>query len=177
MFQLENLSSTIRSMMMTEVESDQTVLSEYYGRRLTSKGIADWQILFRNAVVSGNPESLAYDLRSNNRLKNQESRTTGGQTTFVDVPWNAADILAQGEFNRYYIRAVCQFAVNNNLPYVEVYRARDSENPRVESERMIGNRIDPKILLDDIKTHPGAETNLGIPLVNSGLSVRLPKIK
>jgi len=54
-------------------------------------------------------------------------------------------------------------------------RAYITSNTRPESQRMIGNTISAKALLDDLRAHIGVDTALGLPAgPNSGLSVRLP---
>lgn len=46
---------------------------------------------------------------------------------------------------------------------------------RSASEAMIGSHIDPHALLEDLRTHQGIDTALGLPPgPNSGLSVKLP---
>jgi len=39
---------------------------------------------------------------------------------------NAHEMLAEGEFNRFYIRALCARAIEDGLPEVTVYRAKRS---------------------------------------------------
>jgi hypothetical protein len=175
MFHFENLNDAIRLLMLNEAESDRLAVSEYYGRRLTAKGHADWPTMLRNAITTGDEATLAADLRFGERLKSHEEQHRKTGVILQQVPFNAADILAQGEFNRYYIRAVCRSAIEKGITNVDVYRGRHSANPRPESEALIvGRLLDAKQLLEDIRAHPGEQTHLGIPLVNSGLSVRLP---
>ncbi|HWE04993.1 MAG TPA: hypothetical protein VG326_21475 [Tepidisphaeraceae bacterium] len=176
MFHFEH-HELVRSLMLSEAQRDSITVTEYYGRRLTPKGHADWSVIFRKAIESGNAETLAADLNSGGRLKLKEERRTKNGVIQASVPSNAADLLAQGETNRYYIRGVCLHAIQTGLTHVEVYRGRHSDNPRPESEAAIGRMFDAQALLDDIRAHPGAETNLGIPLVNSGLTVRLPSAR
>ena len=55
-----------------------------------------------------------------------------------------------------------------------IYRARHSENPRSESEAMIGKEIDAYKLLSDLHDNIGTDTALGLPPgPNSGLSIKL----
>lgn len=88
------------------------------------------------------------------------------------VPSNAAELLAEGEFNRYYCRALCLRAIaeKRNLT---VYRGRQSDNPRPESEAWVGKQVDPNALLKDLRENTGGEPVMGLPSVNSGLTVRL----
>jgi hypothetical protein len=65
------------------------------------------------------------------------------------VPINANTTLAEGEFNRFYIRALCIYAIQNNIQFLVVCRAKESLNPRPESLMKIGTNVDPKTLLND----------------------------
>jgi hypothetical protein len=88
---------------------------------------------------------------------------------------NAHEMLAEGEFNRFYIRALCLRAIEDGIPDVVVYRAKPVENPRSESQQKIDEHVSPEALLRDLRIHPGVDTALGLPPgPNSGLSVRLP---
>jgi len=84
----------------------------------------------------------------------------------------APQTLAEGEFNRYYIRGLCTRVIAEGGGPVEVYRVRDSAWVRPGSEALIGTQIDAEQLLDDLRVHIGEEPTL-LPDVNSGLSVRL----
>jgi hypothetical protein len=85
-------------------------------------------------------------------------------------------MLAEGEFNRYYCRGLCQRALEVGIEEVEVYRAKAVTTPRPESQRLIGRRLSARSLLNDLRTSQGVEPALGVPPgPNSGLSVRLPE--
>ena len=102
-------------------------------------------------------------------------RTPSGGTTNAKVPVTAPDTLAEGEFNRFYCRGVCARAIEEGKPSVHVYRAKQVENPRAESQEKVGAMIDANQLLNDLRTSQGVEPALGIPPgPNSGLSVQLP---
>jgi hypothetical protein len=82
-------------------------------------------------------------------------------------------MLAEGEFNRFYIRALCRRAIANGIPRLVVFRAKTVSNPRPESQEKIWLQIDPIVTLTDLRASPGVETALGIPGgPNSGLSVK-----
>jgi len=109
----------------------------------------------------------------NSCLRNEESRNTKNGTVIARVPLNAHLILAEGEFNRFYIRALCRKAISKGK-IIEVYRAKQVDNPRTESQVLIGKSLDPQKLLDDLRQHIGVDIILGVPAgPNSGLSVRL----
>ncbi len=174
MFTFVDLDARTRELMLEEATSDGMQATEYYGRRLTDRGIQDWPILLRDAIVNGDAETLAAQLREHGRLKAHENRNTKKGVVTARVPSNAPDVLAQGEFNRYYIRALCRRVIDDGGAQVIVCRGRRSANPRPESEALVGQSMEAKPLLDDIRANPGQETLIGIPLVNSGLTVRLP---
>jgi hypothetical protein len=104
----------------------------------------------------------------------QRKKPTGGYTT-AKVPINAPDMMAEGEFNRFYARGLCLRAIAEGIPTVTVYRAKEVNNPRPESEALIGTHVSAEQLLQDLRQHTGTDTDLGLPGgPNSGLSVRLP---
>jgi hypothetical protein len=80
-----------------------------------------------------------------------------------------------GEFNLFYVRGLCRRALNESIPALVIYRAKEVCEPRPGSEEMIGSRIDPAATLDDLRNANGAEPKLGFPPgPNSGLSAKLP---
>jgi hypothetical protein len=80
---------------------------------------------------------------------------------------------SQCEFNRFYVRAVCQFAIERPEFRARVYRARASENPRPESEALIGTFVVPEDVLRDLRTRLGTTPQFGVAQVSSGLSLEL----
>ncbi len=91
----------------------------------------------------------------------------------ADVPVTAHTTMAEGEFNRFYIRAVCVCALEAGQSNVLIYRGRHSSEPRPESEALIGNLIPADRLLSDLREKAGVEAALGLAKPNSGLTVKL----
>ena len=87
-------------------------------------------------------------------------------------------MLAEGEFNRFYIRGLCLRAIELGIGEVAVYRAKYVESPRPESDYLIGQRLPAASLLEDLRIHSGEEEPyLKVPGgPNSGLSVHLPPV-
>jgi hypothetical protein len=84
-------------------------------------------------------------------------------------------MLAEGEFNRFYVRGLCLRAIDEGIDRLVIYRAKAVEEPRPDSNRRIGRSVNPRTLLDDLRRNAGVDTALGIPPgPNSGLSVKLP---
>lgn len=152
----------------------------YRSPRLLDSSWPRYQLLLRQAFESGTDESLATALRAESLLKTTEQRRKpkGGFTT-ADVPWTAADTLAEGEFNRFYARGLCRRARAEGVAVgravtVQVYRAKQVEKPREASEKLLGQSLDPDRLLADLRGSIGVDPALGLPAgPNSGLSVRL----
>ncbi len=163
---LENLDAPTRAHMLAELERDLVPPPRLYvSPRLSEHGVARYPGLLREALTNGSAASLTTALEQPGILKITES--DGGR-----MPRNAAALLAQAEFNRYYIRGLCARLLDERGGDVEVYRARPSSRPRPESQARIGQRIDPAALLDDLRDAAGRESAL-LPGVNSGLSVRI----
>lgn len=169
---LENLDARTRRYMLEEVDRDVAAGTLYIGRLLNDSGKRDYPGLLKTAIESGNDATLAEALRIGGRFRPAERRRDGSEPTTRS---NAAEMLAEGEFNRFYIRGVCRRAIDDGISEIEVYRARYSENPRDESAHLVGKRYVPADVLDDLRANPGRAPKLGVPPgPNSGLSVRLP---
>jgi hypothetical protein len=173
---LLNLDGRTRRYMLDELEQDVERGQLYFSPRLSERGRRDYESLMRAAIESLNDVLLADALRVNDRLKNWEERhVKNGGVMEVKVPFTAADTLAEGEFNRYYVRGVCRRALDEGDGEVVVYRAKQPNRPRPQSEAILGRRIDAEELLNDLRNHGGEQPQLGIPPgPNSGLSVKLP---
>jgi hypothetical protein len=144
--------------------------------RLSNTGQQNYLTLLKQAVAEHDDTWLADQLSGHKRLRDTEQKKTPtGGYTVSRVPETAAGTLAEGEFNRYYIRGICRRALEDGLSEVVVYRARGVDQPREEAEGSAGMHIDAARLLEDLRAHPGTPTALGLPRgPNSGLSVRLP---
>ena len=62
------------------------------------------------------------------------------------MPSNAHNTLAEGEFNRFYLRGLCLEAIQQGK-MIEVYRAKAVNQPRAVSQALIGTQLDPNQLL------------------------------
>ena len=169
-----DLNNDVRAMMLEEIRHDQEQSGLHLSDRLSPAGREAWPRLLAHAAESGTPQSLAGELRKNGRLLTSEMSRRTGKPYRKAVPHNAPETLAEGEFNRFYIRAICVVALHRGQSDVEVYRAKDVIRPRPESVFKVGSRVDANALLNDIRNSIGVESALRIPAgPNSGLSVRL----
>ena len=173
--QLDNLDELTRAFMVDELEIDVANGVLYLSPRLNRHSHVEYEQLLRIAYLEGDDQFLASEIRSRGLLNasEQRRRPTGGFST-VKVSVNAPETLAEGEFNRFYIRALYRRAIDDGVSALEIYRAKAVANPRSASQAMIGRSIDASSLLQDLRTHPGVDTSSGLPGgPNSGLSVRL----
>lgn len=173
----ENLDDRTRHLMLDEVEYDIAHNQLHISPFLSGQGQRDYVNLLREAAQSGNDETLAQKLREHRRiLRTLPRRNPKGGYSISATPENAAQVLAESEFNRYYIRALARRAMEDGISELVVYRAKPVSNPRPESEARVEMTLPPADLLDDLRAHPGDEPPvLGVPSgPNSGLSVRLP---
>ena len=172
----ENLDDETRAFMIEEIEMDAAADGIYLSPYLTQRAQGDWPDFLREAVRSGSDDTLARQLRAARSLNTTTMRRTRSGYTQAKVPHNAAEVMAEGEFNRFYVRGLCRRAIENGITRLEVYRAKPVMQPRPESERLIGLLIDPETVLIDVRASTGVETALGVPPgPGSGITVRIPR--
>lgn len=170
-----DLDETARRVMMAEIDNDIANGMLFTSPRLSPRGVHDYPQLLKDAVAHGTDASLEVEINRMGRLNvTEEKRTPKGRFTTARVPSNAAEIIASGEFNRFFLRALCVIAEQKGVWALIIYRARPSANPRPESEAKIGTQISASQLLVDLRNNIGVEPALGLPMINSGLSARLP---
>ena len=129
--------------------------------------------LLKEAIENGNDDSLSQKLKSSGCFLGYTSKNIKGKQVKSRVPFTAAETFACGEFNRFYIRALCSIAIDSNKGLV-VYRAKDGYSHRIDSDLKIGQSVDAKKLLEDLRNNIGLDTALGVPGgPNSGISVFL----
>ena len=170
-FYFKNLNDQVRALMKEEVLRDENNGTLYISPRLNNVGKLIYSRLFIKNIMQGNDVSFAKDVGK--FLK--DTIIKNGKV--VSMPSNADEMLAQGEFNRFYIRALCRLAIDTNKK-IKIYRAKNSFKPRKNSETKIGKIVNPEALLEDLRSHPGLETILGLPTgPNSGISVEIVEEK
>lgn len=177
MLNLENIDDeNIRKYMFEEVEQDITEGKLYVSKRLLESEISNYTEYLKNAIQNGSSTTLAHKLLTNNCLKKTEPRNAKNGVIMVKVPSNAHETLANGEFNRFYIRGVYRKAIEESME-VEAYRAKNVSDPRAKSASKIGTTYNPNKLLEDLRSNIGIDTSLGLPSgPNSGLSVKLKRV-
>jgi hypothetical protein len=171
--QYENIDPTTRRYAISELDKDLASGDFHVSERLRPSAVGEYQRLLHEALRYY--DDLWLEERASDLLVESEARRTrsGGQT-MARVPQMAARMLAEHDFNRYYMRGVALRAIGEGRQVVEVYRARLSLAPRRESAELEGRRL-PAV---DVLEHLRGAGDPGLPAAplgrsNSGLSVRL----
>jgi hypothetical protein len=174
--QYENLDGSTRRYMLEE-----SALGDHYiSPRLTEEGQADWQRLLEEGIRSHNDDWIASEILRLGYMRTQEQYTRGGVTRTRKINQKHAALqLAEGEFNRYYIRGLCLRAQSTGGDVLVVYRGKAVSKPRPESEAKIGTQVPIDTLLEALRTNDFVtiEDTVGIGVPggpNSGLTCKLP---
>ena len=124
-FEYKDLDERTRSLMLEEIDRDSASGSLYLSDDLTSDGKAQYPDLLRAAAREGNDETLANEIRGRlNAFEKPRKLKSGGLSIPPTMRSNAHEMLAEGEFNRFYLRALCRRAIEAGKPQVIAYRAK-----------------------------------------------------
>ena len=151
-----NLDDALRQRMLAEIELDRTAGRLYLSAWLTPAGQTAFPALLQQAAAQHDAGWLA------SRLDIRE-----GVDANLGLP--ASRLLAEGEFNRFYMRALCLRAIEEGRT-LEVYRAKPPEIPRAGLEGFVGRAVEPEELLGRLR-----EGGWSSPLLKpgAGLSVKI----
>lgn len=162
----KDLNPEIRQLMIQEIDHDGPNI--YLSTRLSVQGRIVWPQILKDASANHSDDWLAIEVVRQRLLNPYDLR----QGKPIAMRRDAHQMLAEGEFNRFFMRGVCLKAIQLGAPAVVGYRARASQNPRPESYSIIGKKFEPKEFLVQLRSAAGADTPFGYPgSANSGLSV------
>jgi hypothetical protein len=166
-FDFRNLTAEVRQHMLAEIDQDIADDVLVKSKRFTENGIVGYPPLLRSAASEYDEAWLA------ERLIGSLNATELSAGKLKPVPRNAHTLFAQCEFNRFYCRAICLFALTNPDYSIRVYRARQSKIPRPESEAKLCKTLDAATVLKDLRDHLATDVEFGPNEINSGLSLEL----
>lgn len=174
MFNFENLDETTRGFMLEAISEAETSGNIYFSTRFNDAGYKQWLPLLKEAAEKHDEHWLAFQLEAQRLMKGFEgSMTPSGGYTIKHVPNTAAETMAEGQFNRFYILGLCKRASAEGISNLEIYRAKQSASPRRESQSLIGSQLSVDYIEAQLlKTADSFKSELVKP--NSGLSVKLP---
>lgn len=147
----------VRALMMAELEEDIKTGRIYESKNL--KILWVYIEVLRKNIYSWDIDSFSQDLSQYMKWDSVSKRL------------NNAIKLANSEFNRYYIRGVCLKAIELNIT-PSVYRYRTTKDPRPESVRLEGNKIDAYKPLQELRRKDYYEIS-SFCKVYSWLSIKL----
>jgi hypothetical protein len=171
--QYENLDPTSRRYAVAELDHDLATGAFHISERLRPEAVGQYQRLLHEALRYYDDRWLE-EHASDLIVESESRRTRSGGTTTAKVPLMATRLLAEGDFNRYYMRGVALRAIEEGRQSLEVYRARLSMEPRPESAQLEGQRVPPAAVLDHLRGSLNADPRVAsLGRTNSGLSVRM----
>jgi hypothetical protein len=171
--QYENLDPTTRRYALAELDRDIANGTFHISDRIRPTAGQEYQHFLREALRYYDDRWLE-EHASDLLVETEERHTRSGGTTTARVPQMAARMLAEGDFNRYYMRGIALRAIEEGRQVLEVYRARLSLEPRPESAELEGTRIPAGEVLDHLRGPFSGDPGVGaLGRTNSGLSVRL----
>lgn len=166
-FTFRNLTPEVRECMLREIDQDIADGVLYLSKRFTEAGNIGYPPLLRSAATDYNEAWLAERLIGSFNVEETSARKT------IQVARTAHTLLAQCEFNRFYCRGICSYAIEYPDNIVRIYRARESSKPRAQSEAKIGRMLVADVVLKDLRNRIGTDLEFGTPEINSGLSLEL----
>jgi hypothetical protein len=171
--QYESLDPVTRRYALAELDSDLATDKFHVSERLRPTAIKEYERYLHEAIRYYDDRWLE-EHTADLLVDFEHRRTRSGGTTTARIPDMAARMLAEGDFNRYYMRGVCLRAIEEGREVVEVYRARLSIEPRRESAELEGHRLPAREVLNYLRGQPSAQPEVtALARTNSGLSVRL----
>lgn len=171
-FDFKNLDHQTRQLMLEEIDQDIKKGELYPSKYFTATGKEKYLMILKETIANDDTEeTLANELKSQSCFKSYDEAHPRKDGRPSKVPSTAHITFAEGQYNRFYIRALCQRVLNTKDLQLEVYRAKQVRNPRPESQALIGSTIEPDRLLTDLRENIVVGSVLGGP--NSGLSVRI----
>lgn len=177
MFEFLNLDDKTRSYMLRAIEQAEHEGQINYSPRLNANGKEQWLNLLEQAARQHNEHWLAYELEANRLIKGFEvSERPVGSYSIKHVPRTAAQTMAEGQFNRFYMLGLCRRAKDEGISHLEVYRAKQSGKPRAESQALIGIRLPVEVVEPQLREDAASQKSLLIQ-PNSGISLKLPDSK
>ena len=149
-FYFEELTDETRAVMLREFEAEQREENPYRSNRLSDAGLEVFPGAMRNAIVTGNEESLEDELIEPDFWWEWETYERGGVTHERQINFEAAArSLAITEFNTWYVRGLAKRLIDEGLESCEVYRAEDAR------ERYGGCPLDEGSLLSLEEVYDG----------------------
>lgn len=171
------LDRDTRRFMREELERDLGEGKLSLSARLTRRGRADFPTLLQQVIEDPEASSvtLAQLLGSQGRMEAFEPQSGNSRRIGrVKMASDAHEVLAEYEFNRLYMRAICLRALASGETHVRVYRAREAVSQRHRSTHLEDRLLSAAEVLEDLRRNSGRQTEIGLGRPRSGLSLCTP---
>jgi hypothetical protein len=170
-FNFKKLDARTRVLMIDEIKRAEKSGQLYFSKRFNDIGTRGWVAWLMLAAEQHDEHWLAYQLEANSAMKHLETRAKPkGGYTVAHVPDTAAETIAEGQFNRFYMAAICRRAIEDGNSSVQIYRAKRRTEPRPESKALEGTLQDTNKLLKELRSIDLSLTS-ALHKQNSGLSI------
>jgi len=170
-FNFTKLDARTRALMIEEIKRAEESANLYLSARFNDIGARGWVPWLTLAAEQHDEHWLAFQLEAAGAMKHLETRAKPkGGYTVAHVPDTAAETMAEGQFNRFYMAAICRRATEDGKADVRVYRAKHRGEPRPESRALEGISRGAGVLLQELRSK---DLSLKCDLLkpNSGLSI------
>lgn len=169
----KDICPEVRALMIDEINLDGDGL--YRSAYFTPAGVAAWKNMLVESCRSGSDVSLAAAIKSGPYLLSRHPRRTKNGISFASVPFDAHETIAESNFSRFYLRALCRFALSKGMESLIGYRAMAVATPRAGSQQKIGAHFDAAVTLADLRATMSSAPLGGMPPgVGSGILACLP---
>ncbi len=174
MFNFENLNDETREHIVEALREAETSGNLYYGPHLKESARERFAALLKEAAEGHDGHWLGEQLNRQELMnKTEKHRTKAGKEVIQKMPAEAAENLAEGQFNRFYMLGLCEWAEFNGVTHLQVYRAKKLESPRPEAEYMVGKLIPVDDIESQLKERDQSLYSM-LADASAGLSVRIP---
>lgn len=169
-FEYLKLDKRTRDLMCEEILRAKESDNIYFSTRFNEIGQKNWIRLLRTAAEQFDEHWLAFQLEMAGAMKHLKPQKKPWDYTLEYEPDSSIGILATGQFNRFYMIAICRRALEDNEQFVIVYRAKQRREPREESQILEGTSRDANDLLQELRNKELC-LKCEISRINSGLSL------
>ena len=173
--QYKDLSQQVRQFMASELEigTHHKTLAPHRG------SLTVYVDDLREAAERYDDDWLAQRLLEEAVAVDRERQKRGDKAywSFVNLAY-AAQLTAEAEFNKLYIRGLCQFAILSGIKQVKVYQAKAITATPPGPNGLLEQVLDPESLLNLLRGDKAAAHSTTLSeadFADSGLSVRLPQ--
>ena len=143
----EELDEETRKYMLQEFEAEQNSGNPYISPLLSDIGKEAFPELMRDAIKSGDDESLAESLSKQEYWNEKEEYTRDGITRQRKINFKqAAERLAFTEFNTWYVRGLAKKLIDEGKKKCEIYRAKDAKWQPAECSKHEGQIVDVEVI-------------------------------